>query len=274
MHGNVLVGVAGLTALIAVVTSATSVQADGKTGANIEQLRNNDDYRVRTQAALALGASGDDLAVPPLCDAVGRDGNVAVKVAAAAALGKLGKPAALPCLTAASDKESVPAVKAQIARALATLREAAAATAQPPLPRPDSKFYVALDVTNKTARKTEEVTPMVRATMQSRLLGAKGFAVAPTGETAAQGGTIVRKKKLKGFFLIAVVDAPLYDGSALTQVVRVSAWTYPGKALIGDFSQRLTQSDTPTVDPASEVALMKQCTDGAIGAFLQRVSQM
>lgn len=274
MHWNVFVGVAGLTALIAVVTSASSVRADEKTGANIEQLRSNDDYRVRTQAALALGASGDDIAVLPLCDAVAGDGNVAVKVAAAAALGKLGKSAAVPCLTAASGKESVPAVKAQIARVLTTLRDAAAASAQPPLPGPDSRFYVAIDVTNKTARKTEDLAPMVRATIQSRLLGAKGFAVAPMSETPAQGGTIVRKKKLKGFFLIAVVDAPLYDGSALTQVVRVSAWTYPGKALIGDFSQRLTQSDTPTVDPASEVALMKQCSDGAIGAFLQRVPQL
>ncbi len=270
MRCTVLAGVAGL----AVATLTAPARAQPRTAASVEQLRANDDYRIRTQAALALGASGDEAVVPPLCEALAGDVNVAVKVAAAAALGKLSKPSALPCLEAASGKEPAPSVKAQIARAIATLKSAAAASGPPPSPGPDAKFYVAIDVTNKTARKPEDVEAVVRAAAQSKLLGAKEYAVAPKGETVGQGGAIVRTKKLKGFYLIAAVEPPVYDGSSLTQVVRVSAWTYPGKALTGEFAQRLTQSDTPTADPTSELALIKLGVEGAIAAFQQRVGQL
>ena len=270
MRRNVLVGLVAL----AFALLAAPARADSTIAASIEQLRSNDDYRIRTQAALALGASTDDLAVQPLCDALGGDVNVTVKVAAAAALGKLGKPAGVACLESAATKEATSSVKAQIAKALATLRGAAAANGPPPPPGPEAKFYVALDVTNKTQRKPDEVEALVRSTVQAKLLAVKEYAVAPKGETPIQGGAIVRAKKLKGFYLIAAVEPPVYDGSSLTQVVRVSAWTYPGKALTAELTQRLTQSDTPTADPASEVALIKACTDAAVAAFQQRVTQM
>jgi HEAT repeat protein len=84
-------------------------RADPKVPYLVEQLRTSEDYRVRTQAALALGASGEDAAVKPLCGALD-DGNASVRAAAAAALGKLGKPAGAPCLKAAGAKETTPAV--------------------------------------------------------------------------------------------------------------------------------------------------------------------
>lgn len=270
MRPHVLASLAGL----AVATLAGPARADAKTAASIEQLRSNDDYRIRTQAALALGASADDGAVQPLCDALAGDVNVAVKVAAAAALGKLAKPGGLPCLEASLSKEPAPSVKAQATKAIASIKGAAVANGPPPPPGPDAKYYVAIDVTNKTTRKPEEVDGMVRGAMQAKLLAAKEYAVAPKGETPAQGGAVVRGKKLKGFYLLAAVEPPVYDGSSLTQVVRVSAWTYPGKALTAEFAQRLTQSDTPTVDAASEVALIKSCVEAAVSAFQQRIAQM
>jgi hypothetical protein len=274
MRWNVLAGVVRLATLLAIALVAVLASADPKTAEYVEQLRRNDDYRVRTQAALALGVSGDEAALQPLCAALGAEGHVAVKVAVAAALGRLGKPAGLPCLKDALAKESVASVKAQIQKSVATLEAIAIANGPPPPPGPDSRFYVAIDVTNKTARKPDEVEALVRGAIQAKLLGSPGFAVAPRGETPAQGGSIVKAKKLKGFFLLAAVEAPVYDGATLTQVVRVSAWTYPGKSLTGEFSQRLTQSDTPTVDVQSETALMKQCAESAVAAFQQRVSQM
>jgi hypothetical protein len=262
-------------AALAVLSVAGPARSDAPTTAsNVAQLRSNDDYRLRTQAALALGASGDDAAVAPLCAALADDVNVAVKVAAAAALGKLGKVAAIPCLDATSSKDVPASVKSQATKSLAAIRSAVAANGPPPPPGPEAKFYVAIDVTNKTSRKAEEVEALVRGAIQAKLLAAKEYAVAPRGETPAQGGTIVRAKKLKGFYLLAAVEPPVYDGSSLTQVVRVSAWTYPSKALTAEFAQRLTQSDTPSADPASEVALMKMCAENAIAAFQQRIAQM
>lgn len=54
----------------------------------ITALKSGGDFRVQTQAALALGASKNQGAVAPLCGALS-DPNTTVRAAAAAALGKL-----------------------------------------------------------------------------------------------------------------------------------------------------------------------------------------
>jgi hypothetical protein len=240
----------------------------------IEQLKASDDYRVRTQAALGLGASGDDAAIKPLCDALG-DGNSSVKVAAAAALGKLGKPAGLPCLKAAQGRESAPSVKAQIEKSITTLGQASPAgtsggsstLAAPPPPGSDTRFYVAIQVTNKTSRPAAEVEAITRSAMQEKILAKKGYAVAPKAESSAQGGQIISAKKLKGFFLVATVEAPSYAGGDLTQLVRVTMWSYPSKALQGEFTPKLTQSGTLKGDTESENLLIKMCIENAIESF-------
>jgi hypothetical protein len=249
-------------------------RADARTAQLADQLKNNDDYRVRTQAALALGASGDNAAVKPLCDGL-NDSNASVKVAAAAALGKLGKPAGLPCLQNASKKESVPSVKTQIEKSIASLQGGGGgAGATPPPPDASTKVYVAIQVTNKTSRPAAEIDGIVRAAMQTKLLSKSGYAVAPKAETPAQGGQIVKSKKLKGFFLVATVEPPVYAGGNLSQVVRVSMWTYPEKALQGEFSPKLTQSGTNSVDTQSENILMKMCAENAVETFQKVVASM
>jgi len=255
---------AALTPLVAAASSVSELA---------RQLKSNDDFRVRTQAALALGASGESAAVRPLCGALG-DSNASVKVAAAAALGKLGKPAGLPCLKAAVAKESTPSVKAQISKSIGALEKASAAPSAPPPPGADAKYYVAIQVTNKTTRPAAEVDALVRAAMQDRLLAKRGFAVAPKSETAAQGGRIVKSKRLKGFFLIATVEAPSYGGGDLTQVVRVTMWTYPGKALQGEFAPKLTQSGTSKGDRESENLLTKMCVENAVETFQKVAATM
>lgn len=241
------------------------------------QLKSSDDFRVRTQAALALGTSRDEAAVKPLCGALG-DSNASVKVAAAAALGKLGKPSGQPCLKAALARETTPAVKSQIEKSIAALGAAgsggSSGAAAPPPPGADTKFYVAIQVTNKTSRPAAEIDAVVRAAMQEKLLAKKGYAVAPKAETPAQGKQIVKSKKLKGFFLIATVEAPVYGGGDLTQTVRVSMWTYPDKALQGEFAPKLTQSGTPKGDTASEDLLMKMCAETAVETFQKVAATM
>jgi hypothetical protein len=253
------------------------LHAQSRTSNLIEQLRSNDDYRVRTQAALALGASGDDAAVRPLCDALG-DSNASVKVAAAAALGKLGKPAGLPCLQSAEKRESVASTKTQIQKSIASLQNGGGSSgtgvATPPPPGADTKFYVAIQVTNKTSRSAAEIETIIRSAMQAKLLSKPGVAVAPKTETSAQGGQLVKSKKLKGFFLVATVESPTYSGGNLSQIVRVSMWTYPDKALQGEFSPKLTQSGTPAGDTQSENVLMKMCVENAIETFQKVIASM
>jgi hypothetical protein len=242
-----------LASALGAALTPESARAEPRVAYLIEQLKTSEDYRVRTQAALGLGASGDDAAVKPLCDALG-DANVSVKVAAAAALGKLGKPAGLPCLKVAQGKETAPSVKAQIDKSIAALDQgggsSGGAASTPPPPGADTKFYVAIQITNKTSRPAAEIDGIVRAALQDKILAKKGYAVAPKNETAAQGGQIVKSKKLKGFFLIATVEAPVYGGGDLTQLVRVTMWTYPDKSLQGEFAPKLTQSGTPKIGRA------------------------
>jgi HEAT repeats len=244
-------------------------QAEPKVSYLVQQLQTSDDFRVRTQAALALGASADDAAVKPLCDALA-DENAMVKQSAAAALGKLGKAAGLPCLTAAIAKETAAGPKKQMQKAI----DALAGTAAPPPPGPGSKYYVAIEVTNKSKRPLDEVDSLVRSAMQSKLLGKTGYAVAPKGESSVDGGKIVKSKKLTGYYLIASVEPPVYDGGNLTQVVRVSMWSYPTKALKGEFTPKLTQSDTPKPDPEGEKTLIKMCVENAVDTFAKIVASL
>ncbi|EYF07417.1 HEAT repeat domain-containing protein [Chondromyces apiculatus] len=272
MSRSVLVFVWSLAALMPMLIPGSAfAQKAANVSQLAQQLRGTDD-RVRTQAALALGASGDEAAVKPLCDSLG-DSNTTVKVAVAAALGKLGKPSGLPCLQKAESKESVASVKAQIQKSIASIKAGGGSAPAPP--GPDTKFYVAIEISNKSGRPEAEVEPMVRAAMQSKVLAKAGYAVAPKGETLAQGGKVVNgSKKLKGFYLIATVEPPIYAGGNLTQVVRVSMWTYPGKALQGEFAPKLTQSDTPKTDKESENVLMKMCVENAIETFQKVVASL
>lgn len=258
-----------MLALLIPVAAPSTAHADPRTSFLIEQLK-SDDYRVRTQAALALGSSGDDSAVQPLCEAL-KDSKSSVKAAAATALSKLGKVSGLPCLEAAAAKESSFTVKSQLQKSAKELKEASLPPGlqKPPPPGPDSKYYVAIEVTNKSGRPVAEIEPLVRGTMQTKLLGKKGYAVAPKGETSVQGGQIVKGKKLKGFLITAIVEAPSYEGMDLKQVVRLTVWSYPGKALRGEYTLKLAQSNTSKGDTKSEDLLVKMCVEGGLENFFK-----
>ena len=82
-----------------------------------DRLQNASDFRVRVQAALALGTSNDSAAVKPLCDGLD-DSNTAVRSAAAAALGRLGMKSGVSCLKNRLGSESNASVTAQIRRSI------------------------------------------------------------------------------------------------------------------------------------------------------------
>src|SRR5512134_389950 len=101
-HGTVVGGLMkrtrwlGVVALLGGVTFASAVLADSRIDFLIDRLK-SDDFKVRTNAALALGATNDQSAIQPLCGALS-DGNDVVRQAAAAGLKRLGRSSALGCL--------------------------------------------------------------------------------------------------------------------------------------------------------------------------------
>jgi hypothetical protein len=232
-----------------------------------DQLKNAPDFRVRTQAALALGASDDPAAVAPLCRALD-DANDSVRSAAAAALGKLKRPTGLPCLKD-HDREANRSVRSVIERA-AKMLEGSAWPSKPPPPGPSDTFYVAIGpVTDKTGRVDKSVAQLVGATMQDKLLSLRGYAIAPQGEAGAAATRIIKQKGLKGFLLQARVEPPRSNGSDLIIQVRVTMWTYPGKALQGEFSPRVTMSGVSPGNQETENSLIKMAIDKAIESFAE-----
>ena len=84
--------------VVLLATTASFARADSRLQFLSDQLRyppaagTTDDFRVRTNAALALGATNDDGAVSPLCGGLD-DPSAVVRQAVAVALKKLARPA-------------------------------------------------------------------------------------------------------------------------------------------------------------------------------------
>jgi hypothetical protein len=231
-----------------------------------EQLRNASDFKVRTQAALALGATGDAAAVASLCDGLDDPSN-AVRGAAAAALARIGHPSGIPCLKQHVG-ESNPSVHSVIERAIGQLKGGNPGPSRPPPPGPDDTFYVSIGaITDKTGRGDDSVSTLVTTAMQEKLLSLRGYAIAPRGEKPAVAQRVLKNNRLKGFLLLVRVEPPRDAGGDLTVQVRVTMWTYPGKALQGEFSPRLTMSGATAGDADSENQLIKMAVEKAIDNF-------
>ena len=109
-----LILIGGLLAAL-VVPAAVPSQAQDK-GRLIRVLQGNSDFRVRVQAAFALGNTRDASVVPALERAL-RDDNPAVRAAAASALGRIGSERAIPALRRAQ-RDSSAAVRLQVSASL------------------------------------------------------------------------------------------------------------------------------------------------------------
>ena len=273
VNRNVGRAAAALSSLVALALLSVVARADGRLSFLIDQLKNASDFRLRTQAALALGASDDPSAASPLCDALDDD-NDSVRSAAAAGLGKLKSPGGLPCLKDHLESETNASVRSVVARSLQLLQGAGSSkSGRPPPPGPGDAYYVAIgSVTDKTGRDDKSVNDLVAVTMQEKLLSYTGFAVAPSGETPAVAKRVLKQHALKGFLLQARVEPPRPNGASLTVEVRVTLWTYPGRALQGEFSPKLTMSGASPGDRDAEDNLIKMAVERAIDSFTKVVA--
>jgi hypothetical protein len=259
-------GVLGIC--LAAFLATYSASAQSRVAFLIDQLEHATDFRLRTQAALALGATDDASAVQPLCAALD-DTSDSVRSASAAALGKLKKSAGLPCLREHTSEANA-SVRSVIDRSLKALQGSSGWPAKPPPPGPNDTFYVAIGaVTDKTGRDGKAVEQLVGSTMQDKLLSLQGYAVAPQGESATVARKVIKQKSLKGYLLQARVEPPRSSGGGLTIQVRVTMWTYPGKALQGEFSPKLTMSGASPGDTESEDSLIKMAIEKAMESFAQ-----
>lgn len=236
---------------------------------HISQLKGSEDFRVRTQAALALGASKDKRALVPLCHALD-DGNRTVRIASASALGRL-RLGGKGCLERRLSVEDQEAVKSSIQRAIEAVGGTRAEEAAPTIDG-STKYYVAL---GKVVNASPEHASKVRANMTGAARELGSYAVAPENETQAQAQALLKKHpKVKAFYLAPTLTPPTYEGGKLTVRISVAMLSYPEKVMLGQFSVRLTQEGVSAKNPQAEQELVGMAAESAMKKFAQHAGAL
>jgi hypothetical protein len=257
-------------ALSFVLTVSSASAEESKVPFLVEKLR-AEDFRVRTNAALALGASKDDAAVQPLCGALADDSEV-VRQAATAGLKRLRKPASLPCLKAREKVEASETVKLQIARAIEAI-DAGSEGSEAPKANAQAKFYIALSpVQNRSDKAQGEVDTAVLSAVKKKLESTGNVQIAPDKEAAAAAKAEMKKRSLKGFYLSISVEP--FDYSAGTKAtVRVAIFTYPGKDLRAEV-KRGSRSTAQKGDKDAEAKTLSAAAEDAVQEFIKNAEQL
>ena len=125
----VLLGLTMPLVLLAFGLTSTSAFADSRVQFLADRLKyppaagQPDDFRVRTNAALALGTTNDDAAVAPLCGGLD-DPSEVVRQSVAVAFKRLLRPVSLDCMQRRVAIETNAGVKTQLQRAIEAVQAA------------------------------------------------------------------------------------------------------------------------------------------------------
>lgn len=245
-------------ALLLILFGGASAHAAEGLEENIRLLRESKDFRVRTQAALALGTSGAKQAVVPLCRGL-EDENRTVRIASASAMGRL-RQGGQACLKKRLTVEAEQSVRTSVERALEQLEDPGASE---PTIDAKTRFYIALD---KLAGP-ERLNQPVRAAAVAA--AGPGVAFAPAEETvAAATRTLGKFPQAKGFSLAFKVNKPEYKDGQLRIKLSVVIMSYPGKGILGNFSQQATIAGVSEPSPRMEEELLLELTQAAMQKFL------
>ncbi|MBS2018970.1 MAG: HEAT repeat domain-containing protein [Deltaproteobacteria bacterium] len=268
----------GLLTALTVLVAARNASADAERVKFLADKLKSDDFRVRTNAALALGATNEETAVEPLCTALD-DSSEVVRQAAAVAMKRLSKASSLSCLRARESKESHEGTKVAITRAIESIGAGSgsgsdAGGADDKIKQnPSAKYYISLStVANSTARGQAEVEKVVLRAIKNKLEAAGTIQIAPPKETADAAKGEMKKRKMSGFYLAIAVDRFDYSGGNLRVKVKIGVFTYPGKSLLGNVDKTLTKEGVSNGDRSSEDQMLDMAAGLASEQFAQNAS--
>lgn len=257
--------------------SPRTAHADADRVKFLAEKLSSDDPRVRTSAALALGASNEDAAVDPLCGAL-KDSAEVVRQASAVAMKRLGRASAVPCLQARLGNEGNDGVKIAISRALESIGAASGGSGSgggddKPKLNKDAKFYISLStIANSTGRAQTEVEKIVVKAIRAKLEAAGTVQLAPTKESADEAKSTIKGRKMSGFYLAIAVDKFDYSNGNLRVKVKIGVFTYPGKSLLGNVDKALTKEGVSSGDKSSEDQLLDMAAGAASAQFAENAS--
>jgi len=256
-------------------TFSTAAAADAKSDYLIRLLEGSSQFRVRAQAAISLGGVQKEPTVVKALSQALRDPHPAVRAACATSLERLGDPGALEELEKRRD-DPEPAVKLAISRAISSLQKAlnrssiATTTASKPT-RPSvgpPRFYVGVGLpASKSDRVEKAVLKRAQKFIEEHVRAVDGVRVAPTNETSVRAKSVIRRDKLKGFFLdSAVVRVEKRPGGGTRADVSIIVGTYPGREMRSILQGAATVMGE---GPGTEV----QAIEGAFRGALRRLPQ-
>lgn len=273
-----------LRILVVAMVLLTSIvaAADGRIDFLAERLRyppaagQPDDFRVRTNAALALGATNDDGAVSPLCRGLD-DPSEVVRQAVAVGLKRLARSSALDCLRRRAGVETNSSVKLQIQRAIEAIQSAGGDSGggggggggDAPYVA-GAKYYVSISpVANKSDRGQGDVDRIVRGAVAGKLAQLGEYQLAPAGESSAAAKAVIAKRQLKGYYLAVSLEPFDYGDGALRVRVKIAVFSYPGKDLRGEVPAGATFPGARPGDHGAEDQLMSVVAGRAAELFAQ-----
>jgi hypothetical protein len=232
------------------------------------KLQTDKDFRVRTQAALALGVSQSERAVAPLCSGLD-DENHTVRAASAAALGKLRRGGA-ECINRRLASEQHPKVKEMLVKALKRLSEPALPTIGP-----ETRYYVAIGpTTNKTPGTDGEIDTLVRDALNKELAKERTLALAPSDETPDQAEKILAQHKgVKSVFIWPKLQAS-DEGGSLVFKLSFSLFSYPDKAFKGSLAQGASLPGARSSDSGALEQLMDAAAPLIVAKFVSNVGRL
>jgi hypothetical protein len=256
-HCRVLL--ATLVALVVLVCSGTA-RAD-QVDELSKQLRTAKDFRVRTQAALALGASKSTRALKPLCSGLD-DKSSTVRAASAAALGKLAK-GGLDCLRSRLKEEDKESVRKLIKKAILRVERASE-----PVITDSDKYYVVLEINkNQTERDDAAILALVHKGAAVGIKPLDEFVLAPAAQSHDDAKQVLGKHPhLKSVMLSAKVISS-FAGGTLTVKLEVAIFTFPDKNLKGTFSKTLSMSGLTSKSEAAENELIQTAAERAVKTY-------
>ncbi len=245
---------------------AQPAQANEKVEQLAKQLRSGDDFRVRTQAALALGASKTHLAVRPLCDGLG-DTNTSVRAAAAAALGKLRK-GGLRCLKARVSREKTASVKKQLTASAKRVEKALG-----PVISASTAYYVVLELSNGTEASNTVVETQVKNGLLKVFKKKKGFVLASPEDTIDDDKKLLAQYSQASGFLLQGKATLTHTGGVMKVKLAVSVFDYPNRALKGGYSVTVGFPDIEVGDSAARKELLAEAGRSAAEKFRDNAEQ-
>ena len=235
----------------------------------IKLLEGSSQFRVRAQAAISLGAVERSSAAAQALTSALRDSHPAVRAAAATSLGRIGDSSSVAALRGLERDPEEPvrtAARASIARL----------GSQPPAIKPGevtepsgpALYYVAVaEPGTRVSSVDRAALSRARAFIKQRVSQIDGVLVAPDSEDNKTAENVLKKRRLKGFYIdSSIVSIEKKSGGGTRVAVSVIVATYPGRDM------RAIMQGAATVSGGGDQAY-GQAMEGAFTGALRQVGQ-